>query len=143
MTTEYTTKGERGIAVTEVSVDSFTRPDVSYSVRLYRRADGTPLGSTCTCGAYVHGPGCTKHVAEAKTRRCAESKGAPAHHAEYIHELCKRVFAKPRKGESAARSYDLLLEVYSYRYRSPELEAAAHARHSIVSGRFFGERGAA
>lgn len=123
---------------TEIEVASFTTDGVVYRVRLFD--DGT---ASCTCGAYVHGSGCTKHVFEAKTRRHAESKGAPAHHAEYIHELCKRVFAKPRKGESAARSYDLLLEVYSYRYRSPELEAAAHARHGIVSGRFFGERGAA
>lgn len=122
--------------VTSVRVDSFSTPGLSYEVKLYEGERGY-LGASCECGAYVHGPGCTKHVAEAKTRRRAE--GAPAHHAEYIHELCKRVFAKPRKGESAARSYELLLEVYGYRYRVPELEAAVHARHAIVSGRIFAE----
>lgn len=128
-----------GPIVTEVSVPSFSLKDVSYIVKLYHGAEGNFLGASCECGAYVRGPGCTKHVCEARTRRLAESKGAPAHHAEYIHELCKRVFAKPRKGESAARSYDLLLEVYGYRYRTPELEAAAYARHDVVTGRIYGD----
>lgn len=125
--------------MTSVRVDSFSTPGLSYEVKLYHRADGKYLGASCECGAYVHGPGCTKHVCEARTRRLAESKGAPAHHAEYIHELCKRVFAKPRKGESVTRSYDLLLEVYGYRYRVPELEAAAYARHDVVTGRIYGD----
>lgn len=137
-TEEYRTRGAEGRpVVTSVEVASFTKPNLSYEVKLYHGA-GSPgkyLGASCACGAYVRGPGCTKHICEAKTRLRAEG----AHHAEYIHELCKRVFAKPRKGESVARSYDLLLEVYGYRYRTPELEAAAYARHDIVSGRIFGD----
>lgn len=52
---------ERGIAVTEVSVDSFSRPDVSYNVRLYFEESGKIVGGHCNCPAIV-APYSDKHV---------------------------------------------------------------------------------
>lgn len=70
-TKEYTTKGERGVAVTETTVDSFTRPDVSYNVRLYFDDDGLCCGGHCSCPAIV-APYSDKHYRFA----VAESYGA-------------------------------------------------------------------
>lgn len=139
MTTEYTTKGERGVAVTELSVDSFTRPDVSYSVRLYHK-DGAELGFSCNCRATTHGKGCRKHVAIAPAllKIRALDFGSDRHEARLM-DLAKRLYSKPRKAETARESYDLTLEVDRERFATPAMRRDSWARHNVVSNRCFGE----
>lgn len=114
-------------------VPSFTEEGVAYKTH--------PESGYCSCPRHFHRGSCEKHVAfAASVAAIRELEGRSRSflptlariNEEKALRLCKAIFSKVERGESAVESYRLLLEVYSFRFASEGMVRQAHRRHGRV-----------
>lgn len=114
-------------------IESFTTEGVAYKTH--------PESGYCSCGRHFFRGDCQKHVAFAASVAAIRELEARSRmflptlariNEEKALRLCKAVFSKVERGESAVESYALLLEVLSFRFASEGMKKQAHKRHGRV-----------
>lgn len=114
-------------------VPSFTNEGVSYKTH--------PESGYCSCGRHFYRGDCRKHVAFAASVEAVRELETHSRmflptlariNEEKAFRLCKAIFKKVEKNESAVESYTLLLEVVSFRFASEGMKRQAHKRHGRV-----------
>jgi hypothetical protein len=114
-------------------IPSFTQDGVAYKTH--------PESGYCSCSRHFFRGDCEKHVAFAASVAAIRELESRSRmflptlariNEEKALRLCRAIFSKVERGESAVESYELLLEVMSFRFGNEAMKHAAIKRHGRV-----------
>lgn len=109
-----------------ITINSFTKPGVSYSVDLEEQS--------CSCPRYEWTGSCEKHLVLAQAiRRLRDRRtGSTEHDEEMLYDFTRRIFSKITTKDSPEEAYKLFYAIQGYRYKTKALVEAARRRHVRV-----------